>query len=92
MSARSAAVAAQHDTSLHVVGPAAILEHVRRCWASLFTERAVTYRLRNRFDPRKVHVAVIVQRMVLAQAAGVLFTADPVTGNRKVCCERQSAS
>src|SRR5690606_4629402 len=56
----------------------------RRCWASLFTERAVTYRLRNGFDHRKVHMAVVVQRMVFPQAAGLLFTADPVTGNRKV--------
>ena len=62
----------------------AILEHVRRCWASLFTERAVTYRMRNGFDHRKVHMAVVVQGMVFPQAAGVLFTADPVTSNRKV--------
>jgi rifampicin phosphotransferase len=66
------------------VGPAAILQHVSRCWASLFTERAVTYRLRNGFDHRKVHMAVVVQQMVFPQAAGILFTADPVTGNRKV--------
>jgi pyruvate,water dikinase len=66
------------------VGPAAILRHVSRCWASLFTERAVTYRLRNGVDHRKVHMAVVVQRMVFPQASGILFTADPVTGNRKV--------
>ena len=66
------------------MGPAAILEHVSRCWASLFTERAVTYRLRNGFDQRKVQMAVIVQQMVFPQAAGILFTADPVTSNRKV--------
>ena len=66
------------------MGPAAILQHVSRCWASLFTERAVTYRLRNGFDHRKVHMAVVVQRMVFPQAAGILFTADPVTSNRKV--------
>src|SRR5712692_1355669 len=64
--------------------PAAILQHIGRCWASLFTERAVTYRLRNGFDHRKVHMAVIVQQMVFPEAAGVLFTADPVTSNRKV--------
>jgi pyruvate,water dikinase len=79
-----ASFAGQQDTYLNVVGPAAILEHVRRCWASLFTERAVTYRLRNGFDQRKVHMAVVVQRMVFPRAAGILFTADPVTGNRKV--------
>jgi phosphoenolpyruvate synthase/pyruvate phosphate dikinase len=80
----TASFAGQQDTYLNVVGQAAILQHVRRCWASLFTERAVTYRLRNGFDHRKVHMAVVVQRMVFPQAAGVLFTADPVTGNRKV--------
>ena len=66
------------------MGPAAILEHISRCWASLFTERAVTYRLRNGFDHRNVHMAVVVQQMVFPEAAGVLFTADPVTSNRKV--------
>ncbi|MGH8973301.1 MAG: rifamycin-inactivating phosphotransferase [Acidimicrobiia bacterium] len=80
----TASFAGQQDTHLNVVGPAAILEHVSRCWASLFTERAVTYRLRNGFDHRKVHMAVVVQQMVFPQAAGILFTADPVTGNRKV--------
>jgi pyruvate,water dikinase len=80
----TASFAGQQDTYLNVVGPAAILRHVSRCWASLFTERAVTYRLRNGVDHRKVRMAVVVQEMVFPQAAGVLFTADPVTGNRKV--------
>src|SRR3954470_24330590 len=80
----TASFAGQQDTYLNVVGTAAILQHVSRCWASLFTERAVTYRLRNGFDHRKVHMAVVVQQMVFPQAAGILFTADPVTGNRKV--------
>ena len=80
----AASFAGQHDTYLNVVGAAAILEHVSRCWASLFTERAVTYRLRNGMDQRKVRMAVVVQQMVFPQAAGILFTADPVTGNRKV--------
>ena len=80
----TASFAGQQDTYLNVVGSAAILQHVSRCWASLFTERAVTYRLRNGFDHRKVGMAVVVQQMVFPQAAGVLFTADPVTSNRKV--------
>src|SRR3954468_3198476 len=80
----TASFAGQQDTYLNVVGPAAILQHVSRCWASLFTERAVTYRLRNGFDHRQVRMAVVVQQMVFPQAAGILFTADPVTGNRKV--------
>jgi phosphoenolpyruvate synthase/pyruvate phosphate dikinase len=80
----AASFAGQQDTYLNVVGPEAVLKHVSRCWASLFTERAVTYRLRNGFDHRKVQMAVVVQQMLFPQAAGVLFTADPVTGNRKV--------
>ena len=80
----TASFAGQQDTYLNIVGPAAILQHVSRCWASLFTERAVTYRLRNGFDHRKVHMAVVVQQMVFPHAAGILFTADPVTSNRKV--------
>jgi len=73
----TASFAGQQDTYLNVVGSAAILEHVSRCWASLFTERAVTYRLRNGFDHRRVDMAVVVQRMVFPQAAGLLFTARP---------------
>ena len=80
----TASFAGQQDTYLNVVGTAEILTHVSRCWASLFTERAVSYRLRNGFDNRKVAMAVVVQRMVFPQAAGVLFTADPVTSNRKI--------
>ncbi|MFV2113788.1 rifamycin-inactivating phosphotransferase [Micromonospora sp. LOL_025] len=80
----TASFAGQQDTYLNVVGREAILRHVSRCWASLFTERAVTYRRRHGIDHRTVHMAVVVQRMVFPQAAGVLFTADPVTSNRRV--------
>ncbi|HET6635607.1 MAG TPA: PEP/pyruvate-binding domain-containing protein, partial [Streptomyces sp.] len=80
----TASFAGQQDTYLNVVGTASVLKHVSRCWASLFTERAVTYRRRNGIDDRTVHMAVVVQQMVFPHAAGVLFTADPVTGNRKV--------
>ena len=80
----TASFAGQQDTYLNIAGPAAILEHVSRCWASLFTERAVTYRLRSGFDHRKVSMAVVVQQMVFPDAAGILFTADPVTSNRKI--------
>ncbi|MFE0593263.1 rifamycin-inactivating phosphotransferase [Micromonospora echinospora] len=80
----TASFAGQQDTYLNVVGPTSVLQHVSRCWASLFTERAVTYRQRNGIDHRAVHMAVVVQQMVFPDAAGVLFTADPVTGNRKV--------
>ena len=80
----TASFAGQQDTYLNVVGSAAILHHVSRCWASLFTERAVAYRRRNGFDDRRVSMAVVVQQMVSPQASGILFTADPVTSNRRV--------
>ncbi len=80
----TASFAGQQDTYLNVLGPAAILLHVSRCWASLFTERAVTYRQRNGIDHAGVQMAVVVQQMVFPQAAGILFTADPISSNRKV--------
>jgi len=80
----AASFAGQQDTYLNVVGSDAILQHVSRCWASLFTERAVIYRRRGGIDHRAVQMAVVVQQMVFPEAAGVLFTADPVTGNRRV--------
>ena len=80
----TASFAGLQDTYLNVAGSVAILDHIRRCWASLFTERAVSYRLRRRFDHRHVRMAVVVQEMIFAEAAGILFTADPVTSNRKV--------
>src|SRR5881409_2969743 len=80
----TASFAGQQDTYLNIAGPDAILRHISRCWASLFTERAVTYRLRNGVDQRSADMAVVVQQMVQPHAAGVLFTADPVTSNRRV--------
>jgi len=80
----TASFAGQQDTFLNVAGRDQILEHIRRCWASLYTERAVTYRLRNAIDQHKVLMAVVVQHMVVPEASGILFTADPVTGNRKI--------
>ncbi|MFI6077394.1 phosphoenolpyruvate synthase [Actinoplanes sp. NPDC051343] len=80
----TASFAGQQDTYLNVRGATAVVEHVVRCWASLFTDRAVAYRSRNGIDDRSVRMSVVVQRMVSAEASGVLFTADPVTGNRTV--------
>ena len=80
----TASFAGQQDTYLNIVGKEAILTHISKCWASLFTERAVTYRLQNSFDHRNVQLAVVVQKMVFPQAAGIVFTADPVTANRKI--------
>ena len=79
-----ASFAGQQDTYLNVIGTPAILKHISRCWASLFSERAVAYRARHGFDQRSVRMAVVVQKMLFPQAAGILFTADPVTGHRKV--------
>lgn len=80
----TASFAGQQDTYLNIIGKDAILQHISKCWASLFTDRAVTYRIQNGFDHHKVHLSVVVQRMVFPQAAGIMFTADPVTSNRKV--------
>ncbi|WP_282329670.1 PEP/pyruvate-binding domain-containing protein [Pseudarthrobacter sp. AL07] len=79
----SASFAGQQDTYLNVVGAAAVVEAVRDCWASLWTDRAVSYRASRGIDPAAVSLAVVVQRMVDATAAGVLFTANPLTGRRK---------
>jgi hypothetical protein len=78
-----ASFAGQQDTYLNVVGGESLLDAVRRCWASLWTDRAVSYRATNGIDPRGVRLAVVVQRMVEASVAGVLFTANPVTGKRR---------
>ncbi|HFU6609635.1 phosphoenolpyruvate synthase [Bacillus cereus group sp. TH43LC] len=79
-----ASFAGQQDTYLNIIGKEAILQHVRKCWASLFTERAVMYRMQNGFEHNQVSICVVVQKMVFPQASGILFTADPVTSNRKV--------
>ncbi|HYZ04840.1 MAG TPA: PEP/pyruvate-binding domain-containing protein [Rubrobacter sp.] len=78
-----ASFAGQQDTYLNVVGVESVLDAVRRCWASLWTDRAVTYRTTNGIDPHSVRLAVAVQQMVDASVAGVLFTANPVTGKRR---------
>ncbi|TMV45255.1 phosphoenolpyruvate synthase [Paenibacillus mesophilus] len=79
-----ASFAGQQDTYLNIIGEEAIMQHISKCWASLFTDRAVIYRMQNGFDHRQVYLSVIVQRMVFPQASGILFTADPITCNRKL--------
>src|SRR5262245_29607499 len=79
-----ASFAGQQESYLNVRGQDALLRAVRSCWASLFTDRAVVYRARNRFAHRAVALSVVVQRMAFPDVAGVLFTADPVTGRREV--------
>lgn len=79
-----ASFAGQQDTYLNIIGVDAILQHISKCWASLFTDRAVIYRMQNGFDHSQVYLSVVVQRMVFPLASGILFTADPITSNRKL--------
>ena len=72
--------AGQHDTYLNVRGEAAVLAAVKRCWASLWSARAIGYRARRGIEPGEVGIAVVVQQLVLAEAAGVMFTVDPLDG------------
>ncbi|KRE99429.1 phosphoenolpyruvate synthase [Paenibacillus sp. Soil766] len=79
-----ASFAGQQDTYLNIHGLDAILQHISKCWASLFTDRAVIYRMQNGINHSQVYLAVIVQRMIFPEASGILFTADPMTSNRKL--------
>lgn len=80
----TASFAGQQETYLNVKGTDQLLQAVRKCWASLFTDRSIVYRARNGFDHRGVFLSVVVQRMVFPEVSGIMFTADPVTGNRRV--------
>ncbi len=80
----NASFAGQQDTYLNVQGADDLLESVRQCWISLFTDRAIIYRVQNNFDHREVLLSVVVQRMVLPEVSGILFTADPVSGHRHI--------
>ncbi|MBV9455314.1 MAG: hypothetical protein JOZ19_14565 [Rubrobacter sp.] len=77
-----ATFAGQQDTFLNIVGIDAVIDAVQRCWVSLWSDRAVAYRARQGLDQQTVKLAVVIQRMVSAEVAGVLFTANPVTGTR----------
>ncbi len=77
-----ASFAGQQDTYLNVKGEEEVVEHVQRCWASLFNPRAVAYREEKGFDHFDVAIAVVVQKMVDADKAGVMFTVHPYTGER----------
>jgi cytochrome P450 len=74
--------AGQQDTYLWIVGEDAVLEHVQRCWASVYSARSLAYRSDHAIPERDVSMAVVVQRMVDARAAGVAMTLDPLTGDR----------
>ena len=76
-----ASFAGQQETFLNVSGTDQLLEAVRRCWASLWTARAISYRAQHQIEPDKISLAVVVQELVDAEASGIVFTADPVTGD-----------
>jgi phosphohistidine swiveling domain-containing protein len=77
-----ASFAGQQESYLNIRGAAAVLDAVRRCWASLWTARAIAYRLKNQIDQERVALAVVVQELVDAEAAGIIFTANPTNGRR----------
>src|SRR4030095_6434997 len=79
---RSLAFAGQQETYLNIHGLAAVQEAVRRCWASLWTGRAIGYRAQHGVDQGSGRLAVVVELLVPAEAAGVLFTVDPIGGRR----------
>jgi phosphoenolpyruvate synthase/pyruvate phosphate dikinase len=78
----TASFAGQQDTYLNVRGDEQMLQAIRKCWASLFTDRAISYRAKNNFDHRSVLLSVVVQQMVFPEVSGIMFTADPISGHR----------
>ncbi|MFD0676949.1 MULTISPECIES: phosphoenolpyruvate synthase [unclassified Paenibacillus] len=78
----TASFAGQQDTYLNVLGEEQLLEAIRKCWASLFTDRAISYRAKNGFDHRAVLLSVVVQQTVFPEMSGIMFTADPISGHR----------
>jgi rifampicin phosphotransferase len=78
-----AAFAGQQDTYLNVTGPPELINAVQQCWASLWTDRAIAYRNKIGIDAEDVKIAVVVQSMINAEVAGVMFTADPISGDRE---------
>ncbi|WP_297069376.1 phosphoenolpyruvate synthase [Thermococcus sp.] len=78
-----ASFAGQQETYLDVYGDDDLLENVRKCWASLWTARATFYRAKQGFDHRKVYLSAVIQKMVNSKTSGVMFTANPVTNDRR---------
>ena len=78
----TASFAGQQDTFLNVQSEPALLDAVKKCWASLWTARAIVYRQKQGIDPNAVSLAVVVQALVLAESSGILFTANPTNGER----------
>src|SRR5215207_7337079 len=76
-----ASFAGQQESFLNVSGTDQLLEAVRRCWASLWTARAISYRAQHQIEPDRISLAVVVQELIDAEVSGIAFTADPVTGD-----------
>ncbi|MDF2680144.1 MAG: phosphoenolpyruvate synthase [Brevibacillus sp.] len=80
----TASFAGQHETFLNVKGELQLISAIRACWASLFSDRAIVYRMNNGFDHRCVLLSIVVQQMVFPEVSGIMFTADPVSGHRGI--------
>lgn len=76
-----ASFAGQQETYLFVIGNDDVVKYIKECWASLYNDRAIFYRREKKFDERSISIAVVVQRMVNAQKAGVMFTSNPITND-----------
>ncbi|MDF2840953.1 MAG: phosphoenolpyruvate synthase/pyruvate phosphate dikinase, partial [Clostridia bacterium] len=79
-----ASFAGQQDTYLNIKGEMSLLDSIKSCWASLFTDRAILYRIQNSIAHEKVHMSVVIQKMVLPEVSGIMFTADPISGHRGI--------
>ena len=80
-----ASFAGQQDTFLYVTGAGDVSRYVKECWASLYNDRALFYRKQKSFEEDKISIAVVVQRMIAADKAGVMFTVEPISQNRGLC-------
>ena len=76
-----ASFAGQQETFLFVIGNDDVVKYIKECWASLYNDRAIFYRREKHFDERSISIAVVVQCMVSAQKAGVMFTSNPITND-----------
>jgi pyruvate,water dikinase len=80
-----ASFAGQQETYLYMIGEKTISHYIKMCWASLYNDRAIFYRKHKDFNERDISIAVVVQRMVASEKSGVMFTVNPITGNKDEC-------
>lgn len=79
-----ASFAGQQESYLNIAGIENLLRHIKLCWASLFTDRAIAYRIKNNISHKNVLISVIIQKMVPSEVSGIMFTAEPISGNRRI--------